>query len=147
MPESADILFPGGDFSPSGRFAASFVQEVNPRFGLFCAGVERIEHVQRIASVGADDFPVDVIRAPFLMEKVHRLRPDGGAGVGRCLNASLRDLLVRNVPDRRSLRQRQAKAAGRVDLMGEKKVDCGKTPEQIYVEMTVRRFDGVKRCC
>ena len=38
-------------------------------------------------------------------------------------------------------------AEGGVNLLGEKKADCGKTPEQIYVEMTERRFDGVKRCC
>ncbi len=35
----------------------------------------------------------------------------------------------------------------RVDLLGERKADCAKTPEQIYVEMTEKRFDGINRCC
>ncbi|HZV34978.1 MAG TPA: carbon starvation CstA family protein [Verrucomicrobiae bacterium] len=34
-----------------------------------------------------------------------------------------------------------------INLLGEKKSSCAKTAEQIYVEETKRRFDGVKRCC
>ncbi|MDB6109931.1 MAG: carbon starvation protein, partial [Pedosphaera sp.] len=36
---------------------------------------------------------------------------------------------------------------GSVNLLGEKKEACRKTPEQLYVEMTEKRFDGVNRCC
>jgi carbon starvation protein len=36
---------------------------------------------------------------------------------------------------------------GSVNLLGEKKAECRKTPEQLYVEMTEKRFDGVNRCC
>jgi carbon starvation protein len=36
---------------------------------------------------------------------------------------------------------------GSVNLLGEKKEECRKTPEQLYVEMTEKRFDGVNRCC
>jgi carbon starvation protein len=35
----------------------------------------------------------------------------------------------------------------KVDLLGERKTDCGKSPEQLYVEMTEKRFDGINRCC
>jgi carbon starvation protein len=35
----------------------------------------------------------------------------------------------------------------RVHLLGERKVECAKTPEQIYVEVTEQRFNGVNRCC
>jgi carbon starvation protein len=38
-------------------------------------------------------------------------------------------------------------ADGKVDLLGGKKAACAKTPEEIYVEMTEKRFDGVNRCC
>jgi carbon starvation protein len=38
-------------------------------------------------------------------------------------------------------------AEGRVGLLSAKRDNCGKTAEQIYVEMTERQFDGVKRCC
>jgi carbon starvation protein len=35
----------------------------------------------------------------------------------------------------------------KVDLLGERKADCGKSPEELYVEMTEKRFDGINRCC
>ncbi len=35
----------------------------------------------------------------------------------------------------------------RVDLLGGRKADCAKTPEQIYVEVTEQRFNGINRCC
>ncbi len=38
-------------------------------------------------------------------------------------------------------------AETRVDLLGERKADCEKTPEQLYLEVTDQRFNGVKRCC
>ncbi len=34
-----------------------------------------------------------------------------------------------------------------VSLLGDKKAACAKTPEEIYVEMTEKRFNGVNRCC
>ena len=34
-----------------------------------------------------------------------------------------------------------------VNLLGDKKSACAKTPEEIYVEMTEKRFNGVNRCC
>ncbi|MDB6018160.1 MAG: carbon starvation protein [Pedosphaera sp.] len=40
-----------------------------------------------------------------------------------------------------------AVAQGGVDLLGGRKMECARTPEEIYVEMTEQRFDGVKRCC
>lgn len=38
-------------------------------------------------------------------------------------------------------------AEGAVDLLGEKKASCAKTPQEIYVEATEKRFDGINRCC
>ena len=34
-----------------------------------------------------------------------------------------------------------------INLLGDKKAECAKTPEEIYVEMTEKRFNGVNRCC
>ena len=38
-------------------------------------------------------------------------------------------------------------ADGKVDLLGGKNAKCAKTREEIYVEMTEQRFNGVNRCC
>ncbi|MDB6068698.1 MAG: carbon starvation CstA family protein [Pedosphaera sp.] len=38
-------------------------------------------------------------------------------------------------------------AEGEIDLLGGRKAACAKTPGEIYVEMTEKRFDGVNRCC
>jgi carbon starvation protein len=35
----------------------------------------------------------------------------------------------------------------RLNLTGEQKPKCGKTSEELYVEMTEKRFNGVSRCC
>ena len=34
-----------------------------------------------------------------------------------------------------------------VNLLGDKQAVCARTPEEIYVEMTEKRFNGVNRCC
>ena len=34
-----------------------------------------------------------------------------------------------------------------VNLLGDKKAACAKTTEEIYIEMTEKRFNGVNRCC
>ena len=38
-------------------------------------------------------------------------------------------------------------AQSNVGMAEEGKPVCGKTPEQLYVEMTEKRFTGVNRCC
>jgi carbon starvation protein len=38
-------------------------------------------------------------------------------------------------------------AEGQVDLLGEKKAACAKTTEEIYLEVTGKRYDGINRCC
>jgi hypothetical protein len=38
-------------------------------------------------------------------------------------------------------------AEGQVDLLGGKKASCAKSPEEIYLEVTQKRFDGINRCC
>jgi hypothetical protein len=38
-------------------------------------------------------------------------------------------------------------APDRIDLLGQRKPDCAKTPGQIYLETTEKRFDGINRCC
>jgi carbon starvation protein len=35
----------------------------------------------------------------------------------------------------------------RIDLLGQRKPGCAKTPGQIYLETTEKRFDGINRCC
>lgn len=37
--------------------------------------------------------------------------------------------------------------AGKTELAAQAKSACAKTPEQLYVEMTEKRFKGVNRCC
>jgi carbon starvation protein len=34
-----------------------------------------------------------------------------------------------------------------INLLGGKKPACGRTPEELYLEMTEKRFKGVNRCC
>jgi carbon starvation protein len=38
-------------------------------------------------------------------------------------------------------------AQGAEDLKGAQKTECGKTREELYLEMTEKRFEGVNRCC
>jgi len=35
----------------------------------------------------------------------------------------------------------------RINLVGEQKPACEKTDEELYIEMTEKRFNGVNRCC
>ena len=55
---------------------------------------------------------------------------------------------ARRISRARNRRRRIAGAnRSRSICSGDKKAGCAKTPEEIYVEMTEKRFNGVNRCC
>ena len=85
--------------------------------GVAQVGIERILHVQRISTVRADDFPVNIIAGAFLLQFAHGAGTHGGARVCGRMRACVRDFARWDFPGGRRLRQRQSQASRRIDLM------------------------------
>jgi hypothetical protein len=79
---------------------------------------------------------------------VAETRPANIAGTVGLALALAKELSGESHIERAKIAQEQCGCStGTINLLDAQSASCKKTDAELYVEMTERRFDGVKRCC